>query len=286
MMDAAAIPWWIWPIALFVVSFVIGIVAVLAGVGGGVLFVPIVGSLFPFHLDFVRGAGLMFALAGTLSAGPPLLRAGMASLRLVMPLALVGSMASFAGALVGLSLSTELLQTMLGILIIAIAVVIWYLRGADNIAVGADALAAMLRLEGQFHDPAAGMTIDWRTHRTLLGLGAFGGIGFLGGVFGLGAGFANVPALNLLMAAPLKVAVGSSGLLISVINSSAAWVYIHRGALLPILAVPAILGVMLGSRIGARLLAVTPAAKVRQVVVAAMLLAGSRALLRGLGIWM
>jgi uncharacterized membrane protein YfcA len=95
-----------------------------------------------------------------------------------------------------------------------------------------------------------------------------------------------VPALNLLMAAPLKVAVGSSGLIISVINSSAAWVYIHRGALLPILAVPAILGVMLGSRIGARLLAVTPAARVRQVVVAAMLLAGARALLRGLGIWM
>jgi len=32
-MDAAALPWWIWPIALFAVSFAIGIVAVLAGVG-------------------------------------------------------------------------------------------------------------------------------------------------------------------------------------------------------------------------------------------------------------
>jgi len=283
--DLAAVPWWIWPIALFAVSFVIGIVAVLAGVGGGVLFVPIVGGLFPFHLDFVRGAGLMFALAGTLSAGPPLLRAGMASLRLVMPLALVGSVASFAGALVGLSLSTALLQTSLGILIIAIAFVIWYLRSADTSAVSADALAALLRLEGQFHDPAAGMTIDWRTHQTLLGLAAFGCIGFLGGVFGLGAGFANVPALNLLMAAPLKVAVGSSGLLISVINSSAAWVYIHRGALLPLIVVPSILGVMLGSRIGAMLLGVTPAPVVRRLVIVVMLLAGVRSLTRGLGIW-
>ncbi len=231
---------------------------------------PIVGSLFPFHLDFVRGAGLMFALAGTLSAGPPLLRAGMASLRLVMPLALVGSIASFAGALVGLALATELVQTLLGALIIAIALLIWRSRSADSANVDADALGALLRLEGEFRDPAAGITIDWRTHQTLLGLGAFAAIGFLGGIFGLGAGFANV---------------GSSGLLISVINSSAAWVYIHRGALLPLIVVPSILGVMLGSRIGARLLGITPAPVVRRLVIVVMLLAGVRALTRGLGIW-
>lgn len=81
-MDSLGLPWWIWPLALFAVSFAIGVVAVVAGVGGGVLFVPIVGSLFPFHLDFVRGAGLVFALAGTLAAGPTLLRHHVASLRL------------------------------------------------------------------------------------------------------------------------------------------------------------------------------------------------------------
>jgi uncharacterized membrane protein YfcA len=210
----------------------------------------------------------------------------MASLRLVMPLALAGSVASVAGAVVGLSMSTDALQTALGVLVVAIAILIWLSKDAyDSGAIESDALGAALRMKGDYEDPSAGARIDWRTHRTLAGFGAFGAIGFLGGLFGLGAGFANVPALNLLMAAPLKVAVGSSGLIISIINSSAAWVYLHRGALLPILAVPAILGVMLGSRIGARLLAVTPAATVRRVVVAVMLLAGGRALLRGLGIW-
>lgn len=285
MMEAAAIPWWIWPIALFLVSFAIGIVAVLAGVGGGVLFVPIVGSFFPFHVDFVRGAGLLFALAGTLSAGPPLLRGGMASLRLMMPLALVGSIASFAGARVGLALASEVVNTALGILIVGIAILIWRSRAADAPNVAADHLGVLLRLEGEYHDPAAGVRIDWRTHRTLLGLAAFAAIGFIGGIFGLGAGFANVPALNLLMSAPLKVAVGSSGLLISVINSSAAWVYIYRGALLPLIVVPSILGVMLGSRIGAGLLGSTPAAVVRRLVIVVMLIAGLRALAKGTGLW-
>ena len=124
----AAIAWWIWPIALFLTTFALGIVAVLSGVGGGVLFVPIVGSFFPFHLDFVRGIGLLFALAGTLAAGPMLLRYRMASLRLAMPLALAGSVASFAGALVGLALPTDLVQTALGLTVLGIAALLWHAR--------------------------------------------------------------------------------------------------------------------------------------------------------------
>lgn len=285
MADAWWHAWWIWPLALFLVSFAIGVVAVLAGVGGGVLFVPIVGSVFPFHLDFVRGAGLAFALAGTLAAGPTLLRNRVASLRLALPLALSGSIASFAGALAGLALPTDVVQVALGATVVAIALLIWRAGDADAGTGETDALGAILRLRGRYEDPVEGVTIDWRTRRTLAGFAAFAGIGFFGGVFGLGAGFANVPALNLLMAAPLKVAVGTSGLIISVVNSSAAWVYIHRGALLPALAVPAILGVMLGSRLGARLLTRTPAAVVRRLVIGVMLLAGARALARGLGVW-
>jgi hypothetical protein len=59
----SSLPWWFWPLAWFVTCFLIGIVAVPAGIGGGTLFVPIIGSFFPFHLDYVRGAGLLVALA-------------------------------------------------------------------------------------------------------------------------------------------------------------------------------------------------------------------------------
>jgi len=119
----AALPWWAWPVLLFVVSFLIGIIAVAAGIGGGVLFVPIVGSLFPFHLDFVRGAGLMLALCGALSSGPRLLRAGLADLRMVIPLSLAGSVAAMAGAHMGLLLPTRVLQISLGIIVLIIAVI-------------------------------------------------------------------------------------------------------------------------------------------------------------------
>jgi uncharacterized membrane protein YfcA len=42
---------------------------------------------------------------------------------------------------------------------------------------------------------------------------------------------------------------------------------------------------MLGSRIGARLLHTVPAPVIRRLVIVVMLIAGVRALLRGLGVW-
>ena len=110
-------------------------------------------------------------------------------------------------------------------------------------------------------------------------------VGYVAGMFGLGAGWANVPALNLLMGVPLKLAAGTSSFLLSVIDTSAAWIYLNRGAMLPMLVVPSCVGIMLGARIGARLLRVAPTQVIRRTVIALLLFAGTRALLKGLGLW-
>ena len=284
MAGGSAVAWWVWPVVLFVVTFALGIIAVLGGVGGGVLFVPIVGGFFPFHLDFVRGPGLLLALCSALAAAPRLLTGGLASLNLATPLALAASIASIAGALASFYVPTQVLQIVLGLGILAIAALMWREPAAATGTHAGDGLARALHMHGIFHDRSTGRDIDWTVHRTPAGLAAFAGIGFVGGMFGLGAGWANVPALNLLMGAPLKLAVGSSGLIISLSNSSAAWVYIQSGAVLPLLAVPSIVGVMLGSRIGARMLLGARAATIRRVICAVMVLAALRSLLRGFGV--
>ncbi len=283
---SAAVAWWVWPIALFVVTFLLGVVAVLGGVGGAVLFVPIVSGFFPFHLDFVRGAGLLLALCGALAAGPSLLRSGMASMRLALPLALVGSIASIFGALLGLALPASVVQTALGATILAIVALMLRTQGREAApAAKPDALANALKMHGIYHDPATGADVEWRARNTVAGLATFAVIGLLAGMFGLGAGWANVPALNILMGVPLKLAAGTSSFLLSVIDTSAAWVYLNRGAMLPILVVPSCVGIMLGARIGARLLRTAPTRLIRRTVLILLVFAGLRALLKGLGIW-
>jgi uncharacterized membrane protein YfcA len=281
-----AAPWWVWPLALFGVCFVLGIVAVPAGIGGGVLFVPIVSGFFPFHLDFVRGAGLLVALSGALAAGPGLLRAGLADMRLALPLALLASVGAVIGALIGLAAPASAVQVALGITILCIAALMLGSRNSEYPEVThPDALGAALRMSGVFSDPATGREVAWRVHRTPLALGLFAGIGVLAGLFGLGAGWANVPALNLVMGVPIKLSAGSSGFILSIVDSAAAWVYINKGALLAMIAVPSVIGMMLGAFIGARLLKVLDAKVVRRLVVAILLLAGVRALTKGMGWW-
>jgi len=278
--------WWLWPLGLFAVCFVMGIIAVPAGIGGGTLFVPIVSSFFPFHLDFVRGAGLLVALASALSAGPTLLRSGLGSLRLTLPLALLASASSIGGAVVGLALPPALVQTLLGCVVLAIvALMVMSRRSEFPVVERPDALSQALGLHGFFVDGASGRTVHWQVHRTLPGMFTFLVIGVLAGMFGIGAGWANVPALNLLLGAPLKVAAGTSGVVLSLVDSSASWVYLHRGAVLPMIAVPSVLGMMLGARLGVRLLNRLDGGLIRRLVIGVLLFAGLRSLLKGTGLW-
>jgi hypothetical protein len=277
--------WWVWPIVLFALTFAMGIVAVLAGVGGGVLFVPIVGAFFPFHLDFVRAAGLLLALTTALSAAPALLRHGLASVRLGLPLTLISSVTSILGALLGLALPTQALQAALGLLILGIAVLMWRSGGSVHPEVRKpDALGSALGMHGIYHDPALARDVDWKVHRTASGFFAFAGIGVVAGMFGLGAGWANVPALNLLMGVPLKLAVGTSGFVLIGGATSASWIYLQRGAVLPLLVVPSVLGAIIGAKLGVHLLRGAKPAFVRRMVLTLLFIAGLRALLKGLGI--
>lgn len=279
-------PWWIWPLVLFIVTFILGIVAVLGGVGGGVLFVPIIGGFFPFNLDFVRGAGLLVALAGALAAGPGLLKKGMADLRLALPVALIASASAIVGAMMGLALPKDVVNIALGATILGIVAIMLMAKKSEYPEVKqADALSTALRINGIYYEASTGQEINWKIHRTPQSLALFIIIGIMAGMFGLGAGWANVPVLNLLMGAPLKVSVATSKFLLSITDTSAAWIYINNGAVLPMMVVPSIIGIMLGSIVGVRILAKAKPAAIRYIVIGLLLFSGSRALLKGLGIW-
>ena len=250
------------------------------------LFVPIIGGFFPFHIDFVRGAGLLVALSGALAAGPGLLKKGMADLRLALPVALIASSCAIVGAMIGLALPAHVVNIALGATILGIVFIMLMAKKSEYPEVKqADDLSTALRISGIYYEASSGHEVNWKIHRTPQGLALFVVIGVMAGMFGLGAGWANVPVLNILMGAPLKVSVATSKFLLSITDTSAAWIYVNNGAVLPMMVVPSIVGIMLGSIVGVRILAKTKPAAVRYIVIVMLLFAGLRALLKGLHIW-
>lgn len=276
------VEWWMWGLLLFIVTFIMGVVAVLGGIGGGVLFVPIVSGFFPFHLDFVRGTGLLVALAGALAASPGLLKMNLASLRLAIPVGLIGSTFAIVGALIGLALPTNILQMALGATILSICVLMLMAKKSELPNVKADKLSSALRICGIYREGSTGQTINWNIHRTPTGLFLFAVIGVMAGMFGLGAGWANVPTFNLLMGAPLKISVATSKFLLSIVDTSAAWIYINKGCVIPLMVVPSLMGIMLGSFIGVRLLKVAKPASIKWMIIIILGGAGLKALHKGI----
>ncbi len=277
--------WWFWPLVLLIVTFIMGVLAVLGGVGGGVLFVPIISGFFPFHLDFVRGTGLLVALSGALAAGPGLLKMNLASLRLAIPVALIASTCAIIGAMVGLALPTHIVQICLGATIIGICVLMLTAKKSTVPDVPeADRLSSTLKIYGVYQEGSTGQIIDWKIHRTPLGLFLFIIIGIMAGMFGLGAGWANVPVLNLIMGAPLKISVATSKFLLSITDTSAAWIYMNKGCVIPMMVVPSIVGIMFGSFVGVHLLKIAKPTFIRWMVIGILAFAGIKALLKGLGI--
>lgn len=280
--------WWMWPVILLTFTFVIGIIAPLSGVGGGVLFVPLSTAFLPFSVDFIRGAGLIMALTSALSASPYFIRKGMADIRVMAPLVCVSMVTSVLGGLAGLWITNAFpsgkyyITIALGaILLVIFGVMLSSKRVEFPEVKSQDRFSRALGLGGAWVETGGGVA-RYKITRLLPGVAFFSMVGFIAGMFGLGAGWANVPVLNLLMGAPIKAAVATSMTIISVNDAAAAWIYLAKGAVLPLIVVPSVVGISIGARIGAKLAVKAKPAFVKYLVLAIMLVAALLNVYKGL----
>jgi hypothetical protein len=78
--------------------------------------------------------------------------------------------------------------------------------------------------------------------------------GTLSGLLGIGSGAVKVLAMDQAMHIPFKVSTTTSNFMIGVTAAASAGIYLNRGYIDPGLAMPVMLGVLVGSLLGARIL--------------------------------
>jgi hypothetical protein len=78
--------------------------------------------------------------------------------------------------------------------------------------------------------------------------------GILSGLLGIGSGAFKVLAMDHAMGLPFKVSTTTSNFMIGVTAAASAGIYLRLGYITPGVAMPVMLGVLLGSMLGARVL--------------------------------
>lgn len=286
---SGALSWWVWPVILFCATGIIGCIAPLSGLGGGVLFVPLATAFTPFNIDFIRGTGLLLALTSALFSAPQFIRAGLANLKIMTSIASISAIASIIGAIMGLWVTNSLpngenyILIALGAVLFLIFAVMITSKRMDFPPEGKiDGLVAKLGLSGSWFEPNLNKLVEYKPRRLVAGIGLFSAAGFIGGMFGMGAGWVGVPVLNLVMGLPLKAAAATSITIITVNSAAASWPYIANGAMLAMIIVPSILGISLGATIGTRLAMKAKPTFIKYLVIVLMLFCGVINIYKGL----
>jgi uncharacterized membrane protein YfcA len=279
-MSGAAI--WGWIFGFFFLSFAIALVAVIGGIGGGVLFTPFMLAFTPVDSLIVRATGLIVAMFSGLVSTGPFMRRGLANLKISIFCAAAYGVGAFAGAQGAIYVAKHLGMTGEGLVRLALGLIlaslaVYFIVGGKKIewpeVKKVDRFTKWLDMSQPYYEVSLNRVVEYPLTRAGGVIAAIIGVGLLSGFFGLGAGWAIVPAQNLIMAVPLKVAAANSGVLLGMGDCIAVWPYLLAGAIIPVFAAPWLVGQVFGGLLGALILIRVKAGFVRYLLIGFMFFA-------------
>lgn len=214
-----------------VLSLLVGVSLGFFGGGGSILTVPLLVYIFGLDPKEAIASSLLIVSAASLTGGAHHWRAGNLELRTALLFGAAGMAGSFCGGRAAAFIDGTLLLMLFAAMMILTAVAMWRGRRAPQ------------------HSSPPGPIVRATGRLALQGLA----VGCFTGLVGAGGGFLIVPALVLWAGLPMRVAVGTS-LLVIVVNTLAGFLG-HLGhvqldyALIGIVTGLAITGSFAGSRL-------------------------------------
>jgi len=228
-----------------------GFLGSLTGLGGGVIIVPLL-VLMKVDLHYAIGASLVSVIATSSGSAASYVREGYSNIRIGMVLEIATTIGALTGAYLTTILDPRIISIVFGFVLLVSAYLSLRQRHARGDTDKADPLAVRLRLDGSYPTPQGRQ--PYHVHGVPLGFGLMYVAGCLSGLLGIGSGALKVLAMDQAMRIPFKVSTTTSNFMIGVTAAASAGIYLHRGYIDPGLAMPVMLGVLLGSLLGARVL--------------------------------
>lgn len=234
-------------------SLLAGFLGSLTGLGGGVVIVPLLSLVFHVDLKYAIGAALVSVIATSSGAAAAYVKEGFSNIRVGMFLEIATTIGALVGAALALYLRASVIAVIFGLVLIYSAYT--SLRQGPHALENQppDRIATWLRMDGTF--PGEHGLESYHVRGVPLGFAIMFVAGVLSGLLGIGSGAVKVLAMDKAMKLPFKVSTTTSNFMIGVTAAASAGIYLSRGYIDPGLAMPVMLGVLLGSLAGARVLA-------------------------------
>jgi hypothetical protein len=260
-------------------AFGAGLLGALTGLGGGVVIVPLLTLLFHVDIRYAVGASLMAVIATSAGAGAAYVREGYTNIRVGMLLQVATTIGALGGAYLAAVAPTSAIATTFGVVLLVSA--FFSLRPpAERTDTSPDPLASRLRLGSTY--PTTSGPRPYSVHNVPSGFLLMTVAGTLSGLLGIGSGAVKVLAMDRAMRLPFKVSTTTSNFMIGVTAAASAGIYLRRGYIDPGLAMPVVLGVLVGSTLGARVLTGLRTRVLRWVFAAVVVALGVEMIVNGL----
>ena len=233
-------------------SLVAGFLGSLTGLGGGVVIVPLLTLAFGVDIRYAIGASLVSVIATSSGAAAAYVREGFSNIRIGMFLEIATTLGAVVGAALSSTISTQILAVIFGAVLIYSAFLSGRRREKTHRIDKPDPWAKLLKFDASY--PSRDGKVQYHVQRIPAGFSLMFVAGTLSGLLGIGSGAVKVLAMDQAMRLPFKVSTTTSNFMIGVTAAAGAGVYLSRGYIDPGLAMPVVLGVLIGSLLGARVL--------------------------------
>jgi hypothetical protein len=213
------------------------------------------------------------------------LREGLANIRIAMFLEIGTTTGAIFGAFIAGYATGSWLFVIFGVMLAYSAFAMFGRRNAelpDNVPMGP--IAAFLHLNSEYHDVALNRIVQYNVRGARYGLPLMFIAGAASGLLGIGSGVLKVPAMDMAMKLPMKVSTATSNFMIGVTAAASAGVYFLRGDIIPFIAAPVMMGVLLGAILGTRLMPYVKSTLLRRLFIGVMLFISIQMIVKGLGI--
>lgn len=232
-------------------SLVAGFIGALTGLGGGVIIVPLLTLVFGVDIRYAIGASLVSVIATSSSAATAYIKEGYSNLRVGMFLEIATTLGALSGAFLALILAPRLIAVVFGLALLQSAYSSWQNPVESNES-KADPLAQRFKMDSTY--PVSRGFRPYHVQNIPGGFLLMIAAGALSGLLGIGSGALKVIAMDRIMKIPFKVSTTTSNFMIGVTATASAGIYLNRGYIDPGLAMPVMLGVLLGATVGTHFL--------------------------------